>query len=259
VIRFSANLGFLWTELSLPDGIRAAAKAGFDAVECHFPYDHDVAAVRAALEETGLPMLAINTVRGDVDAGEFGLCALPGRQAEARASIEQAVAYAEKIGARAVHCMAGRTQRAGARIAYLENLTYAADLAEGAGLSVLIEPINHRDAPHYHLSRLDEAEDVIRSLERPSIELMMDLYHSQITEGDLTKSLELYQPILGHVQIAAVPSRQEPEGGEVNFPVVLKALDGMGYEGFVGAEYRPAGQTEDGLGWLARFRAALKG
>ncbi|MEM6466145.1 MAG: TIM barrel protein [Pseudomonadota bacterium] len=257
-MQFSANLGFLWTELSLPDGIRAAHHAGFDAVECHFPYDEDPSAVVAALEETGLPMLGLNTVRGNVEAGEFGLCALPGRQADARASIEQAVTMAKAIGAQAVHCMAGRTVAPGARIAYLENLTYAADLAEEAGLNVLIEPINHRDAPDYHLRYLEEAEDVIRSLQRPCIRLMFDLYHSQITQGDLIENLRTYLPIIGHVQIAAVPSRQEPDGGEVDYPQVLKALAEMGYEGYVGAEYRPGASTEAGLGWLAAFRETLE-
>ena len=256
-MRFSANLGFLFTELSLPDAIRAAARAGFDAVECHFPFDTSPEEVAAALRETGLPMLGLNTWPGDRDAGEFGLAALPDRRDEAREGIRQAVDYAAATGTGAVHVMAGRTD--GGREAedcFRENLVHACDLADRHGLTVLIEPINTRDVERYHLSGTDHAEGIIADLDRPNLRLMFDCYHMQIMQGDLARSLERLMPVIGHVQIAAVPDRGEPGAGEVDYPWLMRHLDGLGYGGPpVGAEYKPrGGSTEAGLGWLTRVR-----
>ena len=250
-MRFSANLGFLFTDLSLPEAIRAAARAGFDAVECHFPYDTPPEAVSSALRATGLPMLGLNTWPGDRAAGDFGLAALPDRRAEAEAAIRQAVDYAAATGTQAVHVMAGRTD--GGRAAedcFRENLAHACDLADRHGLTVLIEPINLRDVERYHLSTTGHAERIISDLDRPNLRLMFDCYHMQIMQGDLARALERLLPLIGHVQIAAVPDRGEPDSGEVNYPWLLRHLDGLGYEGHVGAEYRPRGTTEAGLGWL---------
>jgi len=182
---FSANLGFLWTELSLPDAIRAAKAAGFSAVEMHWPYETEAGDIGAALEETGLPLLGINTVRGG--EGENGLCALPGREAEAQASIEQAVRYAAEVDARAIH---------------------------------VIEPLNHHDAPGYFLNGSTQAADIIAEVDRPNLKLMFDCYHLQILEGDLTRRLTHYRDIIGHIQFASVPERAEPDLGEVNYEAI---------------------------------------
>lgn len=250
---FSANLGFLFTELDFPDRIRAAKAAGFAAVECHFPYDTPAAEVNDALTETGLRMLGLNTVPGNVAAGDFGLAALPGREAEARLAIEQAVGYGAEIGAANVHVMAGKTDGgAAAEATYRANLAFACDLAAAKGMTVLIEPINHRDVPGYHLSRLEHAAEIIAGLDRANLRLMFDCYHSQIMQGDLVTNIRKYLGLIGHIQIAAVPSRAEPDEGEVNFPWLVAAIRDLGYAAPIGAEYKPrTGRTADGLGWLA--------
>ncbi|WP_428646498.1 hydroxypyruvate isomerase family protein [Roseibium sp.] len=253
---FSANLGFLFTDLSLPDRIRAAKAAGFDAVECHFPYETPVQEVLAALQETGLAMLGLNTSPGNLAAGDFGLAALTGREEEARAAIEMAVDYAEAIGAGNVHVMAGKTDGgAGANATFRENLGHACDLAAKSGINILIEPINHRDVPGYHLSLVEQAADIIEALGRPNLKLMFDCYHTQIMQGDLTERLRRYMDIIGHIQIAAVPDRGEPDAGEVHFPNLIAAIREYGFTGPIGAEYKPRGSsTEAGLGWLSAFR-----
>ena len=255
-MRYSANLGFLWTELALPDAVRAAGAAGFDAVECHFPYDTPPGDLRAALDETGLAMLALNTRPGDRAAGDFGLAALPGRRDEARAEIARALDYAAAAGIGAVHVMAGRTDGgAAAEDCFREALAAACDAAAPLGIAILIEPINTRDVAGYHLSGTDHAERILAALGRDNLRIMFDCYHMQIMQGDLARSLERHMPSIGHVQIAAVPDRGEPGAGEVDYRWLMGHLDGLGYGGHVGAEYRPRGaDTAAGLVWLARFR-----
>ncbi|MFP7672266.1 hydroxypyruvate isomerase family protein [Marivita sp. S0852] len=254
-MRLSANLGFLFTELALPDAIRAAGDAGFDAVECHFPYDTDAGAVRSALEETGLPMLGLNTWPGDRDAGDFGLAALPDRVDEARAEIVRAVDYAAATKIQAVHVMAGRTDGgAKAEECFRDNLTYACDLAKEHGLTILIEPINTRDVHGYHLSDTDHAERILDALNRPELKIMFDCYHMQIMQGDLATTIQRLLPKIGHIQIAAVPDRGEPDQGEVDYTWLMGQLALLGYEGFIGAEYRPRSSTLNGLGWLSAYR-----
>lgn len=249
--RFSANLGFLWTELDLPDAIRAAKRAGFEAVECHFPYQWDPMKISAALSETGLPMLGLNTRLGDVSNGEFGICALPGREEEAQKQIDEAIDYAIAIGCRAVHVMGGKSGGGEeAEQAYRTNLRYAAERAATANKTILIEPINHRDAPGYHLHRVEDARATIEELGYDNIRILFDCYHTQIMQGDLLDRLTRNLDLIGHVQIAAVPDRGEPDMGEVDFKWLLTNLDAAGYEGFVGAEYKPRDRTDAGLGWM---------
>lgn len=255
--RFSANLGFLWNDRSLPDAIRAAHAAGFEAVECHFPYDENVAAVKAALKETGLPMLSLNTVRGETEQGDFGLCAVPELVAEARSSIDLAVDYAGQIGARSVHVMAGKADGAEAKAAFLSNLAYASEQAAAAGLTILIEPINRTDVPGYFLSRLAQAEDILTELGKANVKLMFDCYHCQMSEGNLLFRLEKHMPLIGHIQFASVPGRAEPGQGELAYDRIFARLDALGYDGFVGAEYRPRTTVEEGLGWLQSARASV--
>ena len=251
MLPISANLGFLWAELPLAEAIRAARGAGFDAVECHWPYAVDPAAVNAVLAETGLKMLALNTRRGN--EGEVGLAALAGREAEARAAIDEAFAYAAAVGAGAVHVMAGR---GGDDAVFARNLGHACDRAAALGMTVLIEPINGRDIPGYHLASLEQAAALVARVARPELKILFDAYHLQIMGGDLIRRFEHHRAMIGHVQIAAVPSRAEPDEGEVHAGHLLAAMEAAGYAGHVGAEYRPRAATEAGLGWLAALRAA---
>ena len=252
MLRFSANLGFLWAELPLPAAIMAAAQAGFDAVECHWPFNVPPAEVTAALAATKLPMLGLNTRRGNVEAGDFGLAACIGREDEVRGYIDEAVDYAAKIGAGAVHVMAGRTDGgAAAETAYCDALAYAGAAAARHDVTILIEPINQRDVAGYHLSTVEAGIATIRRVGLGNIKLMFDCYHTQIMQGDLIRRIEANLDFIGHVQIAAVPDRGEPDHGELAYRDILLALDAAGYDGYIGAEYRPAASTEAGLGWLA--------
>ena len=251
-MRFSANLGFLWADRPLPEAVRAAQAAGFDAVELHWPYETPAQELKAALEETGLPCLGLNTRRGDVAGGENGLSAVPGREADARAAIDEAIAYARAIGAGAVHVMAGYAAGPAAHEAFLTSLAHACESAPE--LTVLIEPLNHYDAPGYFLSGSDQAAAIVREVGAPNLRLMFDCYHLQIMEGDVTRRLERLLPLVGHVQIAAVPDRGAPDHGELDHGHLLPAIEAMGWDRPVGAEYKPAGGTDETLGWLSRYR-----
>lgn len=254
--RFSANLGFLWTELALPQSIEAAKRAGFDAVECHFPYVIDPHRVKEALERTGIRMLGINTRLGTNGAADFGLMSLAGREQEARDSIDEAIAYGRIIGCRHINAVAGKSQGApGSEEIYRANLAYAAEKAAAAGMRVVIEPVNQRDAPGYHLDSVEAGIATIQALDADNLHVMFDCYHVQIMQGDLTERLRTALPHVGHIQIAAVPDRGEPDQGEVDYPQLLAALDSMGYAGHVGAEYHPRTTTDEGLGWLAAYQS----
>ena len=247
---FSANLGFLWSELPLADAIRAARKAGFDAVECHWPYDTPASQVLNALQETGLDMLGINTIRGNVLAGENGLSALKGRESEARAAIDQAIDYAHAIKARNIHVMAGIAQGSDTHKTFVNNLAYACSQAKPHDIEILIEPLNHFDVPGYFLQTSTQAKIIIDEVASDNLKLMFDCYHIQIMEGDISRRLSALKPIIGHVQVASVPDRAEPDSGELCYRHVLKVLAEMGYDKPIGAEYRPTTTVEAGLGWM---------
>ncbi|MFQ6554200.1 hydroxypyruvate isomerase family protein [Aestuariibius insulae] len=254
-MRFSANLGFLYTDLSLPDAVKAAKDGGFDAVECHFPYDTPPEDLQAALDKTGLQMLALNTWPGHRDAGDFGLAALPDRAEEARAEIGRAVDFAAATGITFIHVMAGLTDGGhAAEDQFRANLDHACDLASAHGMTVLIEPINTRDVPGYHLSGTDHAEEILTALDRPELKIMFDCYHMQIMQGDLAASIERLLPMIGHIQIAAAHDRGEPDTGEIDYAWLMSHLERLGFDGYVGAEYKPRKTTVEGLGWLNRFR-----
>lgn len=248
-MEFSANLGFLWADRPLPDAIRAAKAAGFSAVELHWPYATPAEDVRAALEETGLPCLGLNTSRGDVAAGENGLAALPGRGAEARSAVDEAMAYADVIGAGAVHVMAGFARGAEAHAAFLETLHYAC----GFGRTVLIEPLNRHDAPGYFLQNTDQAALIIAQVGASNLKLMFDCYHVGRTEGDVITRAAALRDIIGHIQFASVPDRGAPDHGELNYSAIFPALADMGWAHPLGAEYKPQGETDATLGWVADF------
>lgn len=248
MMRFSANLGFLWTELALTDAIRRAKAAGFQAVEMHWPYETHAEVARAALEETGLALLGVNTVRGG--AGENGLAALKGREAEARAAIDQALDWADETGAHAVHVMAGRF---GDEATYIANLRYAAEEARDLGKTILIEPLNARDAPDYFLTEVEQAAEIIIRTGAANIRIMFDCYHVQVMQGDILRRFEALMPFIGHVQFAAAPGRGEPDTGEIAYERLLPAMEALGWKGYFGAEYRPKGTTDEGLGWMKGY------
>lgn len=248
-MRISANLGFLYTDLPLVERVHAAARDGFDAVEFHWPYDTAPADMRAALAEAGLPGLALNTRRGDAAAGEFGLAAVPGRAAEARAHIAEAVDYAAEAGLGAVHVMAGRAAGPDAERCFVEALAFAGDRAAAAGIRLLIEPLNSRDVPGYFLTGTAQARRIAGAVGRDGPGIMYDFYHMQIMQGDHLATLAGLGPLVAHYQIAAVPGRTEPDRGEIDFAWLLTQLgDG---DAFVGAEYRPTLPPGE---WLKRFR-----
>ncbi len=249
-MKFSANLGFLWADLSLPAAIHAAKAAGFDAVECHWPYATPPQDVAQALADTGLVMLGLNTIRGA--AGEFGLSALPGRETEAQAAIDAALAYAVQIGAKSVHVMAGFAHGPAAHKAFTGNLCYACDKAAVQGITILIEPLNHYDAPGYFLTTTAQARAIIEALGRANLKLMFDCYHVQRMEGDLTHRLTDLLPLIGHIQFASVPDRGPPDHGEIAYEHIFQHIAALGWSTPLGAEYKPGGDTDASLGWLKR-------
>ena len=251
----SANLGYLWLELELLDAIRASHAAGFDAVEVHWPYITHAVEVALVLEEYGLPLISLNTVGGDLSAGEFGLAALPGREDDARAAIDKAFAYAVDVSAQFVHVLAGKTDDRLAAETFVSNLLYASARGHEFGVGVLIEPISPQAQPGYFLSRVDQAVEILERVNEPNVRLLFDCFHVQMVHGEVPSLLDRHLDLIGHVQIAAVPDRTEPDHGDVDYRAILKLLSDQGYDGHVGAEYQPAGTTEDGLGWIAQLRA----
>ena len=254
--RFAANLGYLFTERPLIERFGAAAAAGFKAVELQFVYDHAPSALRAEIDRHGLTVLGVNTAPGQLASGEFGVAAIPGREQEFAALFQQALDYIVALGGCQIHCLAGRVppeQRPAAETTFVRNLTRAADLAAAKDIALLIEPINPRDRPDYFLNRPEHAADVIAKVGRPNVRIQFDFYHVQIVGGDLIRRFEKHLTDVGHVQIAAVPTRHEPDEGEVNYPAIFEALDRAGYHGWVGCEYRPRTRTEDGLGWARPY------
>lgn len=259
---FSANLGFLWAELPLLARIERAAAAGFSAVELHWPYDTPAPAVRDACTAHDVTLLGLNTAVGDAAGGDFGLGAVPGREAEFQAAMDQALAYCDASGATAVHAMAGNVAppaRETARGVFTDNLRAALAKAEQAGVTLLLEPINRRDKPDYFYATLAEAAALIEQIGSDRLRLMFDVYHVGVQEGDVLTRLARYADIIGHVQIAAVPSRAEPDEGEIAYGAIFEALDAAGYDGWIGCEYKPRGAVEDGLVWHERLCGAPLG
>jgi len=250
--KFAANLTMMFNEWEFLDRFAAAADAGFKAVEFLFPYAHSPAEIHDRLLANGLTQALFNMPPGDWAAGERGIAALPGRGAEFRDSVATALRYAEAAGVKRLHMMSGNADRKNPthRQAFEEALGHACDAAAPAGLDIVIEPINGRDMPDYFLNDFGFAVETIKRLDRPNLKLQYDIYHRQILHGDVLKSLEALMPLIGHVQVASVPGRNEPGSGELNDFRVFQALDALGYAGFVGCEYRPANGTLAGLGWL---------
>jgi hydroxypyruvate isomerase len=252
--RLAANLAYLFAERPEIERFAAAAVAGFSAVELRFPYALAPSAVKAEVARHGLTLLGLNIPPGR--PGDFGLTAVPGREREFAEHFHQALDYVIAIGGRSIHCLAGVVppeQRPAAEATFIANLARAADEAAAKNIFLLIEPINPRDRRDYFLTRPEQAADIIRKVGRPNVKIQFDFYHVQIMGGDLIRRFEKHQPLIGHVQIAAVPSRAEPDEGEINYPAIFAALDQFGYEGFVAAEYTPRGRTEEGLAWARPY------
>lgn len=255
--RFAANLSFLFTEVPFLDRFASAAQAGFGAVEFGFGYDYPAPEIAARLAANGLKQVLINAPPGDLRAGDRGLAAQPGREHEFAASIVTALRYAEALSCPRVHILAGlleqgadAAQRARQRSTFVRNLRFAAREAAEQGVALTIEPINPGDMPGYFLMTQAEAHAIREEVGADNLKVQMDLYHAQVVEGNLATKLRRWLPQIGHIQIAGVPGRHEPDAGEINYPYLFGLLDELGYQGWIGCEYRPAHGTQAGLAWL---------
>ena len=257
--RFAANVSMMFNEVPFLDRFDRARAAGFEAVEFLFPYEHPAAEIRARLDEAGLSVVLFNAAPGDWARGEKGLAAMPGREAEFRDAMARALDYAGVLGCPRLHVMSGLAPAGVPRDRLMAtlaaNLVWAAERCNAQGVRPVVEPINHRDMPGYVLNTTAQGAALVEAIGPGRIGLQFDLYHTQVTEGDITRRFEALLPLIDHAQVADTPGRHEPGTGEVNWPYVFDRIDAMGYRGWIGCEYRPAGATEDGLGWLAPYRA----
>lgn len=256
--QFAANLSLMYNEHDFLNRFAAAAADGFRGVEFLFPYAFDPGVLRARLEENTLQQILFNAPPGKWEAGERGLASVPGREAEFRRGIEQALVYAEALSCKRIHVMAGLLDenmgRERQRATYLENLAWAAELAASLNVTLLIEPINTRDMPCYFLNHQADARRICEEIGAPNLRMQFDAYHCQIVEGDLTNRMKQHFECIAHVQVAGVPMRNEPDEGEVNFLPLFQLLDEWNYPGWVGCEYRPRHGTSEGLAWLRHWR-----
>ncbi|MDI5933448.1 hydroxypyruvate isomerase [Halomonas kalidii] len=256
--KFAANLSMLFTEVDFLDRFEAAARAGFKGVEYLFPYDHAPAEIKAKLDEHGLTQVLHNLPAGNWGAGERGIACHPDRVEEFREGVERAIEYATALGCKQVNCLAGiQPQGVGidqARQTLVENLRFAADKLEAAGILLLAEPINTRDIPGFFLNRTEQALAIFDEVGSQNLKLQYDIYHMQIMEGDLAPTIEKHLDRIAHVQLADNPGRHEPGTGEIHYPFLFAHLDRLGYQGWIGCEYKPKTTTREGLGWLDEAR-----
>ena len=256
--KFAANLSMMYVEHSFLERFAAARADGFSAVEFLFPYEHAPEEIAARLKDSGLTQALFNLPPGDWNAGERGISALPGREAEFAKGVDTALAYALVTGCKTLHAMAALVSpgadRDAMRRTYVGNLRAAAATLLPHGITLVIEPINTRDMPGYFLNYQQQARDVVAEVGAANLKVQLDLYHCQIMEGDLEKQIRLNLPSVGHVQIAGLSARHEPDQGELDCHYLFKLLDEVGYDGFIGCEYRPSGATSDGLQWFQRYR-----
>ena len=261
----AANLSLLFTDRPFLERFDAAARAGFRAVEFQFPYEWPADAVASALERNGLQAVLHNLPAGNWAAGDRGIAALPGREAEFRAGVPLAMAYARALGVPRLNCLAGvpgpGVDHALAWETLVANVRYAARELAREGLTLLVEPINTRDIPGFFLHLTEQAVALIDAVGEPNVKVQYDVYHAQRMEGELALTLQRHGPLIGHVQIADTPGRHEPGTGEINYRFLFNWLDRIGYAGHVGCEYRPAdpgpGGTEAGLGWVSAHGLSL--
>ncbi len=251
--RFAANLTMLFNELPFMQRFEAAAKAGFKAVEYLFPYAYDKKELAAALKANGLAQVLHNLPAGDWDGGERGIGCHPDRVSEFREGVGRAIDYATALGCPKVNCLLGKlpagVTAADARKVVVDNLRFAAKELEGAGIRLLIEPINTFDIPGFYLNRTDQALSILDEVGSPNLLVQYDIYHAQRMEGELGNTLSKHITRIGHIQLADNPGRGEPGTGEINYPWLFRHIDAIGYDGWIGCEYKPRGTTAEGLGW----------
>lgn len=260
--RFAANLSMLYPQYEFLDRFAAAAADGFAAVEYLFPYDFSAQEIQQRLSDNGLVQALFNAPPGDWAAGERGIASLPGREEEFRSGIARALEYAAVLGNDRIHVMAGLLPSEDLRerhhAVYVQNLAYAAEQAAKAGITILIEPINTRDMSGFFLNRQDQAQAICKEVGAANLKVQFDFYHCQIVEGDVISKLRRDFAGVGHIQIAGVPDRHEPNLGELNYAWLFDEIDRLGYTGWIGCEYRPKGDTSEGLQWLRDWKQ-LKG
>lgn len=256
--KFAANLSMLFTEHAFLDRFEAAAKAGFDGVEYLFPYDFPAEEIKARLSEYHLQQVLFNLPAGDWDAGDRGIAVDPSRVQAFRDGVPKAIAYAKALGCTQVNCLAGIVPQGvsaqEAHRTFVDNLHFASQALEAEGIRLVIEAINTRDIPGFFLNTTEQGKAVIAEVGSTNLSLQYDIYHMQIMEGDLATTLTDNLVQIGHVQLADNPGRHEPGTGEINYPFVLSHLDSLGYEGWVGCEYKPKTTTLEGLNWLNQYR-----
>jgi hydroxypyruvate isomerase len=260
--RFAANLTMLFNEVPFLDRFERAARAGFESVEFLFPYAYPAAEVKARLTANRLKLVLHNLPAGDWDAGERGIACLPDRVDEFREGVARAIEYATALGAPQVNCLAGKAPLGASddtlRKTFVANLKYAAAELKKAGIKLLIEPINNFDIPGFYLNRSAQAISIMDEVGSDNLYLQYDIYHAQRTEGELAATIAKYLPRIAHVQVADNPGRNEPGTGEIHYTYLFGQLDRLGYAGYVGCEYKPAGTTESGLHWLEHARRQLR-
>ena len=258
--KFAANLTMMFTEAPFLERFAAAQRAGFAAVEFLFPYDYEAAKLGELLKAHSLKLILHNLPAGDWGKGERGIACHPDRVEEFRLGVPRAIAYATALECPKVNCLAGiRPQEVSAEVArktLVENLRYAAPRLADAGLGFLLEPVNSKDIPGFFIDRTQPGLDVIAEVGAPNLKLQFDIYHAQVMEGDIARTIEREFQRIGHIQLADNPGRNEPGTGEINFPYLFRRIDELGYDGWIGCEYKPRGTTEAGLGWFEAYRAA---
>lgn len=253
-LKFAANLSMLYPDRPFLERFAAARTAGFDAVEFLFPYEFGYQAIRQRLDEHGLQVVLFNISPGEYAAGDRGTLSHPHRRAEFQHTMQEAFTYAHHLGSPRIHVMVGNRLP---ELAYtvqfdtiVENLTWAAPLAAAAAVTLVIEPLNATDQPRYLIHTTAEGMAIVEAVNHPHVRLQYDVYHAQMTEGNLIKTIERYLPWIGHMQISDVPGRHEPGTGEINYPAIFSALEQFGYDGYLGLEYNPSGDTDQSLAWL---------
>jgi len=253
---FAVNLSMLFTEVPLKDRFGAASAAGFNRVEIQFPYELNVEVIQNALDRHQQQLVLINLPAGDWASGERGIACIDGRQQEFRQGVAQALEYARALGVKRINCLSGikppsQSEQQTADT-FVENIRYAAEQLKGTGIQLLMEAINTQDIPGFWLNNSRQAFEIIEKLDKLNVAFQYDVYHMQIMEGNLINTLTENLDKIAHIQIADVPGRNEPGTGEINFPNLFKALDAVGYSGYISLEYNPSGQTVDGLHWLSQ-------
>ena len=257
MVKFAANLSFMYTQADFLDRFALAATAGFKAVEYLFPYDHAPETIATKLKENNLTQALFNLPPGDWEKGERGIAAIPGREAEFEAAVAKALDYAAALDCKLLHAMPGLVHHGANWQTYIANLKMATAKAAAKGVTIILEPINQRDIPGFFLSTTQTARAAIHEVGAANIGLQFDLYHRQIQQGDVARAIDEYAPLTRHYQIASPPDRGEPDEGEMNYRYLFQRISNTGYNGWIGCEYKPRGDTNEGLGWVDRCGVTL--